>query len=162
MTERSGNVPAWMPGLALLAVALATGSPAHASAGVDCHAEDATLSLRLGAAFGRARGAGVANFGADLDIRLPQAPPELRVLHLERAALVQSWWHIGTLNFHLQHRQREHPFGSVDLVIETTRQGDDENRYAGRYLLSLAVAPAGSDVADPALELRGDVICTAD
>lgn len=159
MIRRSGNPLPLLPGL-VLAAFLMPASPAHATAGVACHAEDATLSLGLGAAFGRALGAGLANFAAGLEIRSAQAPRDLRVLRFERPA--QSWWHHDTLNFHLHFERQARPYGSVDFVIETTRQPDDENRYAGRYLLSLAVAPAGSDIIDPPLEFRGDVVCTAD
>ena len=73
----------------------------------------------------------------------------------------QRWWHHDTLNFHLHFERQERPYGTVDFVIETMRQPDDEDRYAGRYLLSLAVAPAGSDIIDPPLAFRGDVVCTA-
>jgi hypothetical protein len=135
---------------------------AHASAGVACRAEDATLVLSLNAAFGRALGAGIANFGATLAIRAPQTPPDLRALRFGRTELSQSWWHEKSLNFAL-HRDREAgPYGSVDLIIETTQHASEENRYDGRYLLSVALAPGGSDLIGAPQEWRGAVTCTTE
>jgi hypothetical protein len=135
---------------------------AHASAGVACRAEDATLVLSLNAAFGRALGAGIANFGATLAIRMPHAPSDLRALKFGRDALSQSWWHERSLNFAL-HRDREvEPNGSVDLIIETTQRAGEENRYEGRYLLSIAPAPGGAHPSGAPQEWRGAVTCTTD
>jgi len=139
-----------------------TTSPARASAGVSCLAEDATLVLSLGAAFGRALGAGIASFGATLAIRLPQAPPDLRALRFGQGELAQSWWYDKSLNFAL-HREREAGLnGSVDLIIETTRHASEENRYDGHYRLLIAPAPDGAGPIGTSQEWRGPVTCSVD
>jgi len=150
-----------MRGTPLLAFALALiASPAHATASVACSAEDATLALSLGAAFGRALGAGIANFGATLTIHVPHVAPDLRALKLDRSDLSQSWWHEETLNFALHRDQLN---SSLDLIIETRQHPSEENRYDGRYRLIIAPAPPGSaSTIGAAAEWRGAVSCSAD
>ena len=146
----------------LLALIIVT-SPAHASAGVSCRAEDASAKFGLSAAFTRGLGGGMVNFGAILQILLPAVPPDLREVQFDRSEVSGVWFYHRDIKFQIHHeRQPEGPTGSVDLVIETRESRNDESLYRGRYVLRVHYAETKDDIKEKSLELRGRVACSVE
>jgi len=138
-------------------------SESHASAGVSCRAEDASVKFGLSAAFGRGIGGGMVNFGAMLQILTQTVPADLRALNFERSEASQVWFYDRDIKFQLHHeRPSDGPPGYVDLVVETRQSPRDESFYRGRYVLSVLFPDAKSGGGEKPLELRGRVQCAVD
>ena len=149
--------------IAVLLALLAAASPAHASAGVSCSAEDAAVKFGMSAAFTRGLGGGMVNFGATLQILLPEVPPDLREVKFDRNEVSGVWFYNRDIKFQIHHeRKPESPAGSVDLVIETRESRNDESLYYGRYVLRIHYAKTKDDIKEKSLELRGRVACSVE
>jgi hypothetical protein len=136
---------------------------AHASAGLSCRAEDQSVRLGLDAAFTRGLGGGLVNFGASLDILVSDAPNDLRTFQFDRSEVSQVWWYRRDIKVEL-HRERAANGlgGSVDLIIETVQNTDDESVYRGGYELRIEYQQAESDREWKSLEARGEVVCSTE
>jgi hypothetical protein len=119
-----------------VAAALAAISPAHATGGFGCSAQDANLTFDSSAAVGQGLPTSFLNFQASADIAWKELPADFRKPDMTKA-LVQSWW-LGPnlkMQFYTE-RQDKEPFASLEIVIETREDGD-EGAYEGTYLMKL-------------------------
>jgi hypothetical protein len=144
-------------------VMIAFVTQAHASAGVSCRAEDASVKFQLGAAFTRGLGGGMMNFGAELRILRAGVPEDLRAVTFEKSEASQVWYYGRDLKFQLYHeRPGDAPFGYVNLVIEAMQRARDESVYRGRYKLRIGFLETKEGSEEKSLELRGRVTCSTE
>jgi hypothetical protein len=149
--------------VAVLLTLLVVTSPAQASVGVSCRVEDPATKFGMSAAFTRGLGSGMVNFGAILQILLPEVHPDLREVKFDRNEVSGIWFYNRDIKFQIHHeRPPEGPAGSVDLVIETRESRNDESLYDGRYVLRIDYAKTKEDIKENSLELRGRVMCSVE
>jgi hypothetical protein len=142
------------------AMLLAAWLPAHATIGFSCDAEDAAAKFSVGGAYGTSLGSGLANFGADIEIRRNTVPPELRKLRLDRRDVSQHWFNGRELKLIARWERTEgEPFGEIVLTIQTRRGKAEESPYRGRYDLQINLPPVPPSSEQQRLIVRGAVTC---
>jgi hypothetical protein len=146
--------------LVVVAALFASLAPARATIGFACNAEDKALTIAMSGAYPMSLGMGMANFAADLDIRLTGTPPELRKLHLDRSHVSQQWFNGRDLRVTTRwERPDGEPFGEILLVVETRRGKAEESPYRGRYTLQINLGQLAAGREMRILEAGGTVSC---
>ena len=144
----------------LVALTLATiATPALASGGIWCNAEDKAVRLSVESGMTRSIGGGFFNFRAGLDIRLPGTPKDFRSLKLDENDLPHHWIDDKEIKLLLYRERSEEPFGWVHLVIDT--KAVDEGSYAGTYTLTLSNLEPGQSEAKETTA-TGPIECSAE
>ncbi|WEZ84273.1 hypothetical protein P6U16_06335 [Rhizobium sp. 32-5/1] len=143
------------------AFSLLSCGPALATGGFSCQIDDPVLALGVESGFSHGLGDALLNFRGTINIRDAFASKNLQKIALDATHLPHHWLYDDVLKLRIYAETGEGPFASVDLVIETKRDEDDETAYGGTYRLSLyhAEPPAGSP--DQQLVRTGTVTCSA-
>jgi hypothetical protein len=158
------------PALTTTALLLATGSwlwpwlavtPAAASGGLHCGADDAAVAFSVQGGLTRGTGA-LFNFRGEIKLRLAGAPDDFRALTLDSSDLIQRWLDDKELKLHIYHERREGPYGAVTLLVETRADPDDEGNYHGNYVLTVSSTLSDRDVEATQVEARGAATCSAE
>jgi hypothetical protein len=146
-----------------LAALLAGLTPAHASVGFSCQAADKSVTADASGAYGTSIGSGMANFGADIQIKLAGAPDDIRKLTLDQSHVAQAWFHYRDLKLMARWQSPDGaPFREIILMIETRRGKDEGAPYRGRYTLTIAASPSAEGGETKRLEAGGVVSCSVD
>jgi hypothetical protein len=130
-----------LPGLLLAAAA----SPAFASGGLDCSAEDKRVKLSVNSGVTHGMGGPTFNFHAELELYAKTVAEDLRRLSFDDRNRPQYWLDGKELRLLLyKEREADKPFGSVEVEIRTRAAGEpDEGTYKGSY--KVAVYDGGED-----------------
>lgn len=144
---------------AIVALAIVSPWPAHASGGLWCDVDDAGLKLEIRSGVTRGLGSPFFGFTASAETKDPRILQEFRTLRLEDK-LVHHW--LGNevkLSFYHEIEKPEAIY-TYDLVIETEMLADSDGVYEGSYRLAAnGPAPEGED---GTVELTGSISCGAD
>jgi hypothetical protein len=126
----------------ILAALLAVATPARATIGFACSADDKAAVIAVNGAYGTSLGSGMASFSGNIEIRLNDMPAEMKKLHLDHRHVSQHWFIGRDLNILTRwDRPEGEPFGEVLLIVETHRGNAEESPYRGRYRLQVHLAP---------------------
>jgi hypothetical protein len=145
----------------LVSIALLAGlAPARATVGFACGADDKAARLSVSGAYGTGLGTGLANFGADIELRLKDAPAEIRKLHLDSSHVSQHWFNGRDLKI-MTYWQRpdNEPFAEIILIIDTRRGSAEESPYRGRYTLQINLPPVAPSLEQRSLKTSGAITC---
>jgi hypothetical protein len=147
----------------IAAALLAASTPARATIGFAYNAQDRAATIAVSGAYGTSLGSAMANFGADIEIRLKAVPAELTKLHLDRSHVSQHWFNGRDLKiFTRWDRPEGEPFGEVLLIVETRRGKPEESPYRGRYMLQVNLAPVKPGGEMRIVKASGTVSCGTD
>jgi hypothetical protein len=145
-------------------IAIAAGlSPAQASIGFTCRAEDDAAKLVLSGAYGTGLGSGMANFGADIEIRHPDASAIIRRLQLAYEHVSERWFRYRDLKLMARWLSPSGgPNVEVLLIMETRRAEEEGSSYLGRYELIIYGARPNANSDRASVELSGLISCSID
>jgi hypothetical protein len=147
----------------VLTALLASLAQARASVGFSCHADDKSVKLVASGAYGTSLGAGIANFGADIEFQLAAVPADIRKLTLEYSHVSQSWFHYRDLKVMARWQPPGNgPNREFLLMIETHRGKPEGAPYRGRYTLIIYAASSDPGSKGKTLEVGGAVSCSVD
>lgn len=144
--------------LAMLAVFAA--GPAAASAGFWCEADDDALVLSVEGGLSRGLPGPPFNLSGSLAVKKPGAPVAFRDVALIGDDLAQSWFDADEIRLQIYREREGGSFASVDLVIETMIDPEDELTYAGTYTLVTSEMTEGASEGT-AVTATGAVTCSA-
>jgi hypothetical protein len=144
------------PFLPALAATLAAATPALATGGFGCSAEDDSVSFHADAEMSRGMGGVIINFSASLAISLDGVPEDMRRLSLDQA-MTHSWIDGDELKLQFYTERQAEPFASVDFTVETKMI--EEGEYRGTYALAVFAEPPESDPDHDMWLAEGDVTC---
>jgi hypothetical protein len=138
---------------------LAGGIPAFATGGFGCEVDDRNLRLSASAGMGRGMGAPFLNFTGEAELRVKEAPDDMRKLDLGKS-LIHHWTADRELRLHFYYeRTGDKPFVSAELILRTVDVGEDVD-YAGTYRLDLFTSepPYGAE-SGKAFSFEGKATC---
>jgi hypothetical protein len=121
---------------------MALATPALATGGFGCTAEDANLTFNADAAMSRGMGGMIINLTASVAIGMEGIPADFRSLTLDDA-LTHSWVDGDELKLQFYAERQAEPFASLDLTVETKIV--EEGAYRGTYALAVFAEPPESD-----------------
>ena len=144
---------------ALVLVAVIAGvTPAAATGGLGCEADDANVKFDVDSGVTRGMGGPFLNFRASLDVVVAGVPDDLRKLTLDDA-MTHSWLDGEEVKLQFYVERQEGDFASLDFVVETTMV--EEGEYRGDYVLTVfAQFPPATD--SEARSVTGKVVCYAE
>lgn len=122
--------------LALTALAFLSLSPAHATGGVSCTAEDRGAKFTIGSPVGRSTGGALFQFEGELELRGATIAEDFRKVTLGKDHLTQSWFDARDLKMHVHFERAGEPHGTIDLTVEARGNADAET-WRGRYVISI-------------------------
>ena len=132
-------------------------SPAYASGGLSCDAEDEKVKVSISGGVTRGMGSPLFSFTGDLEIKAAGVPEDLRHTLFEREHVAQYWLDGDSLNLRLYwERAEDKPHGLVELLVMTT--SEDDLTYEGGYDVTVFDVPGGSNE----VKLEGRVSCTVE
>lgn len=136
---------------------------AFASGGFSCSINDKATNFEAMAAVSRGLGEQIINFKAELEVRVPGTPDDLRKLDLSEH-LTQKWYYDRDLKLRLyRERENEKPHGYVEIVIQARRtKSDDDSDYRGSYVLTVYDVPANGGSEGKTITRRGRVTCSGE
>ena len=145
----------------LAAAMLAAPAVASATGGLECSVIDKNLDLTFEAVFSYSDIGGLFQIRGDITTKDKRAYKTLKSFKLDGSELKQQWFRGDDLKLMI-YRETEGdgvPFAAVRLIIEATRQGDEESAYAGSYALTIEPATEGSE--SQAFTVNGKIACSA-
>ena len=122
--------------LALPLLACLSATPALASGGVLCEADDRGAKFSIGSPVGRSTGGALYQFSGEIEVRGPTVAEDFRKITLAREHLTQSWFDARELKMHVHFEREAEPHGTVDLTVEVRGPREAET-WRGRYVLSI-------------------------
>lgn len=122
--------------LALAALAFLSLSPAHATGGVSCTAEDRGAKFTIGSPVGRSTGGSFFQFEGELELRGANVAEDFKKVTLGKDHLTQSWFDARDLKMHVHFERAGEPHGTIDLTVEARGNADAET-WRGRYVISI-------------------------
>jgi hypothetical protein len=141
---------------AALIVSLLACSPAFASGGLSCDAEDEAVKISIGGGVTRGMGGSLFSFEGFVELRSAAVPEDRRHAPFQREHVAQYWLDERSLNLRLyRERGADMPHGYVELALMTQAGVDDEGTYGGRYELTIYDV----DRNEGELRLEGPVSC---
>ncbi len=136
-------------------------SPASASGGLHCTADDKAVAFEVEGGVTHGMGGPLFSFRAEVDIRNPTVAGDLRKTSFAKDNVAQYWLDGEELKLLLyRERDGDKAHGYVQLLIETKAGGDDGS-YDGRYALSV-FDTEGEAAEGTTLDMAGDVVCSAE
>ena len=148
--------------IALLAFALGV-SPAMASGGLSCTADDDKVGFDIQAGVTRGMGGPVFSLTGELTIKGGDVAADLAKTAFARDNLAQYWLDGEELRLLLYKERAEGEFGSVELTIKTKTLGEeDEGSYAGEYALNVFESTGEGSGDSKTTDLAGKVECMAE
>jgi hypothetical protein len=149
--------------LVVLAALLASSQTAFASGGFSCSIDDKAAKFETTAVVSHGLGEQITNFKAELEVRAPGTPEDLRKLDLSEH-LTQKWYHGRDLKLRLyREREGDKTHGSIELVIEARRnKGADDTEYRGNYVLMVYDLDTAGGSEGKSNTRRGRVACSGE
>jgi hypothetical protein len=145
--------------LPLFAIPLACATPAFATGGFSCSADDANLQFSAESALGRGMGSPILGLKAIATLKGAGLPSDLAKLTLDKN-LVHSWMAGDALNLHFYlEREGDKPHAYVELVI-ITAVTPDEIETKGTYALTVFEAEPAGQSESKTMEAKGAVTCS--
>lgn len=132
---------------------------AHATGTLNCSIDDGRVAFEAQTAFSHGLGASFNNFQAVLELKGKDVPPGLARIELDKDGLPHHWFRGRDLKLLVYYEPAEAPHRSVELVIEARGSGEDNEAFAGRYVL--VVTSVGSDGEARTRTLKGRATCSA-
>ncbi|HTV68327.1 MAG TPA: hypothetical protein VMF90_07305 [Rhizobiaceae bacterium] len=114
---------------------------ASTTGGLNCHAEDETVTYELRAGITRGLGSPAFNFNGRLTIA-KGVPEAFRTTIFEAQDLTMYWLDEMRLMLRV-HRERRDPNGSVEIEVMT--QVSEEGVYGGQYTITVDGAVPGGE-----------------
>lgn len=149
-----------MRALAGLLVFFTTATMAAAAGGLSCKAKDEAVSLSLEGGVTHGMGSGLFSFSGTLELRSDDVREDLRVTEFAREHVPQYWLDGEVLKLRLYREREAEPHGYVEVIVETTR--DDEDNDRGDYIVAVYdMADAASDEVEP-VQFTGAVTCSVE
>ncbi|CAN7228897.1 hypothetical protein LJR030_000780 [Rhizobium sp. LjRoot30] len=148
-----------MRGFVFLACLLSS-APAFATGGFSCTADDENLKFLAESGFSYSMGGPFLNFTGTIDLAKALAPKGLEHIKLDAASLPHHWLHDDELKLSIYTETAGETLSSLELVVQTKRNADDETVYEGEYVLSISAAEPMPGFTDNRLEKRGKVTCS--
>jgi hypothetical protein len=121
---------------ALAALAVLSLTPAHATGGISCEAEDRSAKFTIGSPIGRSTGGAFYQFAGELELRIANVAADFRKVTFTKDHLTQSWFDARDLKMHVHFEREGEPHGTIDLTVEARGNADAET-WRGRYVLSV-------------------------
>ena len=149
--------------LMIAAALLASTHVAFASGGFSCSIDDKAVNFEAGAVVSRGLGEQITNFKAEIDVRAPGTPDDLRKLDLSEH-LTQKWLHGRELKLRMyREREGDKPHGYVELVIQAQRKKNtDDTDYLGHYILTVYDLGTAGNSEGKTITRRGRVTCSGE
>lgn len=118
--------------LIILAALLASTATASATGGFTCSIDDKAVNFEAMAVVSHGVGEQIPQIKAELEIRAPGTPDDLRKIDLSES-VTQKWYYDRDLKLRFyRDREGEKAHGYVELVIQARRKkGEDETDYVG-------------------------------
>jgi hypothetical protein len=133
--------------------------PAAATGGFSCTAADSNLEFAVEGTTGRGMGLPIIGIMAKATLKAPGIPKDFVSLDLSDKR-VHSWLAGPDIKLHFYtERSGVEPFGSVELILQTTG-GPDDAELKGTYQLYIYDPTVNKD--DQALELTGQATCVSE
>lgn len=138
-------------------------SPAMASGGLSCTADDGKVGFDIQAGVTRGMGGPVFSLAGELTIKGGDVAADLAKTKFERDNLAQYWLDGEELRLLLYKERAEGEFGSVELTVRTKALGEeDEGSYAGDYALQVFESTGEGSGDSRTTDFAGKVECTAE
>ena len=133
-------------------------TPALASGGFSCEADDAAAKFTIEAGLSRGAGNGLFNFRGELELRGKDVAEDFRKSVFEPANLMQHWIDGKDLRLELyRERSGDKPFAELTLLIEAVLV--EEGSYAGPYSLRLMDMTGDTSGEGRTITLDGKTTC---
>ncbi|RKE69440.1 hypothetical protein [Pseudorhodoplanes sinuspersici] len=149
--------------LIALVILLASTQTALATGGFSCSIDDKVVNFEAAAVVSHSVGEQIPQVRAELEIRAPGTPDDLRKLDLSEH-VTQKWYYDRDLKLRFyREREGDKAHGYVELVIQARRKkGQDETSYSGNYVLMVHdLGPAGGSEGKTTTR-RGRVACSGE
>jgi hypothetical protein len=141
--------------------AMIAATPASASGGLWCDADDASVRLKIESGATRGQGNPLFNFRGELEIKDAAVAADLRGSSFDESNLTQHWTDAHQLNLQLyRQRAEDKELGEINLVIET--KSVEEATYEGTYTVDIFDMAGDASDAGKTLSLTGKVSCGAE
>jgi hypothetical protein len=137
--------------------------PAAASGNLLCSVEDETFTINLEGIFSHGLGEALTEAKGEIDIKADLGPlnKALAGKPLALADVKQFWMHGQELKVRLYRDAEGEAQGSLEVVIETARDGDDETAFAGTYTATVRRVDARTGAEEESVSGRGPIACSA-
>ncbi len=149
--------------LVVLATLLASTQTAFATGGFTCSIDDKAVNFEVMAVVSHGVGEQIPQIKAELEIRAPGTPDDLRKLDLSES-VTQKWYYDRDLKLRFyRDREGEKAHGYVELIIQARRKkGEDETGYSGNYLLTVYDLGTAGGSEGKTTKRRGRVSCSGE
>lgn len=145
----------------LSTILVSTLSPAFASGGLWCEADDAKVKLSIDSGITRGMGNPLFNFRGALEIKDKAVAEDLRTSAFEIGNLTQHWLDGKEMKLQLfRERGGDGPVGEIDLLIETRMV--DEGSYEGTYSVRVSDMTGDTSGEGKVSEYNGKASCSAE
>lgn len=148
----------------IAAALLALGTvPAAASGNLLCSVEDETFTINLEGIFSHGLGEALTEAKGEIDIKADVGPlaKGLAGKAIALGDVKQFWMHGQELKVRLYRDAEGETKGSLEIVIETAREGDDETAFSGTYTASVRRVDPKTSVEEESVSARGPIACSA-
>ena len=133
-------------------------TPALASGGFSCEADDAAAKFTIEAGLSRGAGNGLFNFRGELELRDKDVAEDFRKSVFEPANLMQHWIDGKDLRLEVyRERSGDKPFAELTLLIEAVLV--EEGSYAGPYSLRLMDMTGDTSSEGRTITIEGKATC---
>ncbi len=151
---------------ATLAPMLLGTSPAAASGGLSCSADEKGITVELEGGVTRGMGGPLFSFAGRAAIEDASVAEDLRATAFELAHVAQYWLDGAELKLRLyRERDGDRPHGYVELLVDTKAQGEpDEGVYAGTFTIATfdGTGDGTGDGEPKQYEVEGQIECFAE
>lgn len=148
----------------IAAAMLASGAlPAAASGNLMCSVEDETFMINLEGIFSHGLGEALTEAKGEVDIKADLGPltKALTGKPIALADVKQFWMYGPELKVRLYRDAEGDAQGSLEIVIQTAREGDDETAFAGTYTASVRRVDPKTGAEEESVSGRGPIACSA-
>ena len=136
-------------------------TPALASGGFSCEADDASAKFTIEAGLSRGAGNGLFNFRGELELTGKDVAEDFRKSVFDQGNLMQHWIDGKDLRLELyRERSGDKPFAELTLLIEAVLV--EEGSYAGPYSLRLMDMTGDTSGEGRTVTIEGKASCIAE
>ena len=137
--------------------------PAAASGNLLCSVEDETFTINLEGIFSHGLGEALTEAKGEIGIKADLGPlaTGLAGKPLALPDVKQFWMYGQELKVRLYRDSEGEAQGSLEIVIETAREGDDETAFAGTYTASVRRVDPKTGAEEESVSARGPIACSA-
>jgi hypothetical protein len=128
-----------------------------------CSVEDESFTINLEGIFSHGLGEALTEAKGEIEIKADVGPlaKGLAGKPIVLADVKQFWMRGQELKVRLYRDAEGEAKGSLEIVIETAREGDDETAYAGTYTASVRRVDAKTGAEEESVSARGPIACSA-